>query len=125
MITSYSLSFILLFTTLLSVLTFTRAVTHDVGDQDGWTEFPNFDTWAEGRTFHVGDRLLFNYVPELHNVIQVDENGYNECRSDPNMGLLQTGNDYIDLTTVGTFWYICSIDQHCGNGQKLSVTVVP
>lgn len=33
------------------------AVQHIVGDDNGWTNFGDYTTWATGKTFNVGDTL--------------------------------------------------------------------
>eukprot|EP00249_Psilotum_nudum_P013237 c24233_g2_i1 orf=382-591(+) len=39
------------------------AETFIVGDSQGWVVGSvNYTAWAAGKTFHVGDKLLFNYL---------------------------------------------------------------
>ncbi|PIA26657.1 hypothetical protein AQUCO_09100071v1 [Aquilegia coerulea] len=124
---SYHLLFIVLFTT--SLLSFSSNAkggeTHLVGGDQGWTQFPNYALWATGKTFQVGDTLVFNYAQELHNVLQVNETAYEQCLRDPNLGVLQSGNDSVILQEAGQIWYICGLGDHCENGQKLTIWVLP
>ncbi|KAF9587017.1 hypothetical protein IFM89_039703 [Coptis chinensis] len=121
---NYYYFFFIVFTASLSLST-TRGETHLVGDDEGWTQFPNFTYWAKGKSFHVGDTLVFSYAQELHNVVQVNGTSYEDCIMEPNLGVLQSGNDSITVAEVGQLWYICGVEDHCKNGQKLTIEVLP
>lgn len=43
------------------------AVQHIVGDSSGWTNFGDYTTWADSKTFNVGDTLckFCNYITFL------------------------------------------------------------
>ncbi|XP_021667253.2 mavicyanin [Hevea brasiliensis] len=99
--------------------------THIVGDTDGWTLFTNSSNWVQGKEFHVGDVLEFNYEKGLHNVMQVNSTAYEGCIKDTYMGLFTGGNDSLFLSEVGRIWFICGVSDHCENGQKLTINVVP
>ncbi|KAH0904329.1 hypothetical protein HID58_043832 [Brassica napus] len=43
---------------------------HIVGDSSGWELYTNYTNWTQGREFHVGDVLVFNYNRDQHNVMQ-------------------------------------------------------
>ncbi|KAH7514058.1 hypothetical protein FEM48_Zijuj11G0048200 [Ziziphus jujuba var. spinosa] len=76
-----------------------------VGDEKGWTINFDYQAWAEGKDFRVGDRLM--------------------CMP-AGTEALATGNDVIMLSTSGRKWYICNVGQHCEAGkQKLAITVLP
>ncbi|XP_057967020.1 mavicyanin [Malania oleifera] len=102
-----------------------NGATYTVGDSYGWTLFINSSNWAQGKEFHVGDILVFNYEKGFHNVMQVNTTAYEHCIKDPNMGLFTSGGDSLPLAEVGQMSYICGVDDHCENGQKLSINVVP
>ncbi|OVA12117.1 Plastocyanin-like [Macleaya cordata] len=68
---------------------------------------------------------VFNYEGGLHNILRVNATAYDNCVKEPNLGAFGNGNDTITLAEVGRFWYICGVVDHCKNGQKLSVEVLP
>ncbi|KAL5749263.1 hypothetical protein ACOSP7_023866 [Xanthoceras sorbifolium] len=102
-----------------------RGATHIVGGSDGWTLFTDSTNWTKGKEFHVGDVLVFNYESDLHNVMQVNSTAYEDCIKEPYTRLFTSGSDSVVLSEVGQFWYICGVGDHCENGQKLSINVVP
>ncbi|CAM8952086.1 unnamed protein product [Rhodiola kirilowii] len=95
-----------------------------VGDKAGWTIGEvNYTNWAEDKVFQVGDTLLFNYNPEYHDVVKVDQHDFQTCTVPAN-GALKTGHDVITLATPGKKWYICGFGTHCSDyKQKLVITV--
>ncbi|KAJ9131880.1 hypothetical protein P3X46_034784 [Hevea brasiliensis] len=96
-----------------------------VGDEAGWGLGFDYQAWAYGKKFHVGDKLVFQYYPGAHNVFKVNETGFQNCIRPPATEALTTGNDTIVLATPGRKWYICSVGQHCKKGMKLFLTVLP
>ncbi|KAF3448442.1 hypothetical protein FNV43_RR09155 [Rhamnella rubrinervis] len=97
-----------------------------VGDEKGWTVNFDYQTWAAGKDFRVGDKLIFKYAEGAHNVFRVDGNGFEQCVAPAETEALATGNDVITLTTPGRKWYICGVGQHCDAGkQRLAITVLP
>ncbi|KAL1565045.1 cucumber peeling cupredoxin-like [Salvia divinorum] len=102
---------------------------HIVGDNMGWGIPTNtsvsYSNWASGKTFMVGDILVFNFMTNQHDVVQVPKASYDDCSEDNAIGnVITTGPANITLDTAGERYYICSIGGHCGAGQKLSITVV-
>ncbi|XP_068650577.1 uclacyanin 1-like [Aristolochia californica] len=97
-----------------------------VGDDSGWTIDVDYEAWARGKRFYVGDTLVFNYDEAYHSVVKVNGTGFAQCIVSPNNGVFTTGSDRITLTTPGKKWYICGVDDHCSYyGQKLKITVLP
>ncbi|CAN1245798.1 Blue copper protein [Linum grandiflorum] len=74
-----------------------------VGDNHGWTINFDYQAWAYGKDFRVGDRLTAS------------------------RGLAMTsGNDVVTLLTPGRKWYICGKPNHCSAyNQKLVIVVKP
>ncbi|CAK9135011.1 unnamed protein product [Ilex paraguariensis] len=110
----------------LAVLFPTVAFATDfiVGDEGGWTINFDYQTWAMGKNFMVGDKLIFQYPKGVHNVFKVNGTGFQYCTKPPLKEALTTGNDTIVLSTPGQKWYICGVAQHCAlAGQKLAITV--
>lgn len=68
---------------------------------------------------------VFNYQSDLHNVMQVNSAAYEDCIRDQYIRLYTSGRDIVVLTEVGEFSFICGVDDHCENGQKLHINVVP
>ena len=103
---------------------FARATEYKVGDDSGWTISFNYTAWAEGKEFWVGDRLVFTYPKEAHNVIKATGPVFESCKPGPENQVLNSGNDTIPLATSGKKWYICGIGDHCSaKGQKLAIMV--
>ncbi|KAL3738057.1 hypothetical protein ACJRO7_019566 [Eucalyptus globulus] len=106
-----------------------------VGDDKGWTLDFDFQTWAEGKQFYVGDNLEANASSLLqfssirggaHNVLKVNGTGFQQCAAPAGTVALTTGNDVIPLLTPGRKWYICGVAKHCAaRNMKLAITVLP
>ncbi|XP_058084617.1 blue copper protein 1a-like [Magnolia sinica] len=95
-----------------------------VGDGTGWTFNFDYQAWAAGKDFRVGDKLVFKYPAGAHNVFKVNGTAFQDCTVPPVNEALITGNDIITLATPGRKWYICGVAKHCANGgQKLAITV--
>ncbi|XP_062147925.1 blue copper protein 1b-like [Alnus glutinosa] len=100
------------------------AVEFMVGDDQGWTTNYDYQAWAKGKEFHVGDKLVFKYPEGAHSVIKVNGTSFQQCATSAGNGILTSGNDVIPLETLGNKWYICGVAKHCEVGnQKLSITV--
>ncbi|CAI9288586.1 unnamed protein product [Lactuca saligna] len=102
---------------------------YNVGDSDGWTTPVNtsYSKWASSKKFHVGDTLWFHYDPASHNVVQVNQMGYQLCNiSKARVGVktYETGNDSFRIKGPGHYYFICSFPGHCKAGQKLDVRVL-
>ncbi|XP_022737565.1 blue copper protein-like [Durio zibethinus] len=96
-----------------------------VGDEKGWSLDFDYQGWAAGKEFHVGDKLVFVYTPGAHNVLRVNGTEFQQCAAADNVVPLTTGNDVITLATPGRKWYICGVARHCAaRNMKLSITVL-
>ncbi|KAK1440334.1 hypothetical protein QVD17_06159 [Tagetes erecta] len=97
-----------------------QATTYVVGDESGWTG--EVGGWAEGKDFKADDVLVFNYQEGAHNVVIVNEEGYNGCTVTPEYAPVYTsGNDKIALLE-GPNNFICSFPGHCDGGMKLQIS---
>ncbi|KAH7571679.1 hypothetical protein ACOSQ2_014633 [Xanthoceras sorbifolium] len=95
-----------------------------VGDEKGWTINFDYQAWADGKDFRVGDILVFNYPVGAHTVLKVNGTGFEDCIKLPASEALTSGKDEIVLGAPGRKWYICGVGKHCENaGQKLFITV--
>ncbi|KAL3499458.1 hypothetical protein ACH5RR_038551 [Cinchona calisaya] len=94
-----------------------------VGDDSGWKLNFDYQDWANGKEFNVGDNLIFNYPKGAHNVYKVDGNGFQQCTYPNGEDALTSGKDVITLATPGKKWYICGVGNHCESGMKLVINV--
>ncbi|CAL9029698.1 unnamed protein product [Prunus brigantina] len=102
------------------------ATDYVVGDDKGWTINFDYQAWAQGKSFYVGDNLVFNYPKGAHTVLKVNGTGFQQCEAPLDSVPLTSGKDVINLATPGRKWYICGVGQHCEVGnQKLVITVLP
>ncbi|KAJ8555595.1 hypothetical protein K7X08_013091 [Anisodus acutangulus] len=100
----------------------TLATVHTVGDSAGWALSVNYGTWAKGKTFNVGDSIVFNY-PSGHTVDEVSSSDYEACTTGNSIISDSSGATTIPLKTAGTHYFICGVMGHCSGGMKLSVAV--
>ncbi|KAG5539746.1 hypothetical protein RHGRI_020081 [Rhododendron griersonianum] len=103
----------------------TSATEFVVGDALGWRFGVDYGAWASGKTFVVGDTLVFNYTRGDHSVVIVNEINYQQCTVPTGAVPLTSGDDVITLAASGSQWYICGIPLHCPAGMKLAITVSP
>ncbi|XP_071908679.1 uncharacterized protein [Coffea arabica] len=106
----------------------TTPKTYVVGDSLGWTVPPGgsiaYRTWAAGKTFMVGDILVFNFTTGADDVAVVTSKAaYDSCNTSATGTTINTGPARITLTTAGEHFYICTIPRHCSLGQKLAINV--
>ncbi|XVE90202.1 hypothetical protein DITRI_Ditri20bG0060000 [Diplodiscus trichospermus] len=100
------------------------ATEFTVGDDDGWKVGVDYQKWAQGKQFIVGDTLVFKYKAGDHSVYKVNGTDFQNCNVPSNKSLGSfTGNDTIKLATAGNKWYICGVSGHCEAGQKLKIAV--
>ncbi|CAN4109403.1 unnamed protein product [Withania somnifera] len=100
-----------------------RPVEHWVGGKQGWAMDVDYQAWAKGKTFKVGDTLVFKYTKGHHNVFKVNQTSFKDCIVPPSGGLT-SGHDVITLASPGKKWYICGFPTHCSDhNQKLVITV--
>ncbi|XVF33646.1 hypothetical protein REPUB_Repub17cG0185700 [Reevesia pubescens] len=98
------------------------AVQYTVGDSAGWTTTGDYTTWVQGKTFNVGDTLLFTYGG-THAVDEVNPSNYNNCNSGNALKTYTGGNTVITLSNPGPMYFICPTAGHCAQGMKLAITV--
>ncbi|KAL5795064.1 hypothetical protein ACOSP7_003658 [Xanthoceras sorbifolium] len=98
------------------------AVDHIVGDNGGWSQTVDYTTWVSGKTFAVGDVLVFTYGSN-HKVDVVSKSDYDNCATSNALESFDDGNTRYNLTSAGDKHFICPTSGHCSSGMKLSVTV--
>nr|GMD74982.1 basic blue protein-like [Ipomoea batatas] len=119
-------STIFFFLTVVAILAvYATATDYIVGDEYGWTTNVDYQAWAKGKQFVVGDKLIFKYQAGTNSVYNVGGTGFKQCIPPAQSTPLTTGNDVIELVTPGRKWYISGSAQYCKLGQKLVITVSP
>ncbi|KAM7514546.1 hypothetical protein LguiA_004129 [Lonicera macranthoides] len=98
------------------------ATVYTVGDSAGWALSVDYDTWTGGKTFKVGDSLVFNYGSS-HTVDEVSKSDYSSCAVGNSITSDNSGATTISLKTAGTHYFICGVVGHCSGGMKVAVTV--
>uniref|UniRef100_A0A6M2EGG0 Phytocyanin domain-containing protein n=1 Tax=Populus davidiana TaxID=266767 RepID=A0A6M2EGG0_9ROSI len=106
----------------------TSETTYKVGDDDGWRVYPQnksyYETWVVGKKFEAGDSLEFIWSTVPHTVLEVTtKTEYDACATKTNGILKDISPATFNLTKNGTFYYICTIEGHCGLGQKVTIVV--
>ncbi|KAL3499457.1 hypothetical protein ACH5RR_038550 [Cinchona calisaya] len=102
----------------------TMAKEFVVGDNNGWKLGIDYQKWADGKEFYVGDTLVFNYKVGAHNVIKVNGTEFQKCSPPLTTPPLTSGHDVITLAAPGKKWYICGVGNHCETGpMKLVIDV--
>ncbi|KAM0895927.1 hypothetical protein ACQ4PT_023574 [Festuca glaucescens] len=92
-----------------------------VGDAAGWTlKYPA--TWTDGKTFVVGDSLMFMYPSDKHNLMEVTGADFRACNVTGNaLGTWNSGSDTVPLAKAGRRWFVCGVGNHCAQGMKFLV----
>ncbi|CAN6486744.1 unnamed protein product [Victoria cruziana] len=98
------------------------ATDYTVGDSSGWALGVDYNSWSAGKTFKVGDRLVFTYG-STHTVNEVDRASYTSCSSSNSLSSFSNGSNTIPLTTAGTRYFICATPGHCQQGMKVQIPV--
>ncbi|KAJ8772239.1 hypothetical protein K2173_027416 [Erythroxylum novogranatense] len=98
------------------------ATVYTVGDTAGWAMGNDYTTWTSGKSFAVGDSLVFNYGGG-HTVDEVSGSDYNTCTIGNSVTSDQSSPTTISLKTAGTHYFICAVPGHCSSGMKLAVKV--
>ncbi|KAI4307433.1 hypothetical protein L6164_030623 [Bauhinia variegata] len=100
----------------------TLATDYTVGETSGWAMGADYGSWSSGKTFAVGDSLVFNYGAG-HTVDEVKESDYKSCTAGNSLTSDSSGATTIKLKTAGTHYFICAVPGHCSTGMKLAVNV--
>ncbi|KAG5249520.1 hypothetical protein OIU76_003820 [Salix suchowensis] len=99
-----------------------NAATYMVGDNSGWDLSTDIDTWAQDKTFSVGDLLMFQYSSS-HSVEEVKKEDFDSCNTTNVLRTFTNGNTSVSLTNPGTRYFVCGNKLHCLGGLKLRVNV--
>lgn len=96
------------------------AATYYVGD-GSWSL--GSGSWPNGKQFHAGDVLVFRYMTWMHNVVAVNEAGYDGCTTPAGSRTYTSGSDSVTLAR-GDNRFICTRYGHCYLGMKMVVNAV-
>ncbi|TKY44914.1 Blue copper protein [Spatholobus suberectus] len=96
---------------------------HTVGGASGWDLRSNIQAWSSTTTFNIGDDLVFQYTP-VHDVVEVNQPGYDTCTIANALATYDTGETVIHLSEAGTRYFVCGRMGHCQQGLKLQVQVL-
>lgn len=103
------------------------SIVYVVGDAAGWavpvTGISAYQTWASGKSFKVGDVLVFNFANGAHNVAEVTKANFDSCNTSSPIATVTRSPARINLRETGEHHYICTITGHCSSGQKLAINV--
>ncbi|ESW24565.1 hypothetical protein PHAVU_004G141300 [Phaseolus vulgaris] len=96
---------------------------HTVGGASGWDLRSNIQAWSSTTTFNIGDDLVFSYTP-VHDVVEVNQVGYDTCMIANALATYDDGETVIHLGGAGTRYFVCGRMGHCQQGLKLLVQVL-
>ncbi|XP_010275468.1 PREDICTED: stellacyanin-like [Nelumbo nucifera] len=108
---------------LLSVGLTCNATQYVVGDIAGWDLSADLDTWAQDKTFYVGDVLLFQYS-YYHSVVEVNKEDFSGCNVTNMLQTSSNGNTSFVLTSPGERFFVCGNKLYCLGGMKLQINVL-
>ncbi|KAK9910769.1 hypothetical protein M0R45_034715 [Rubus argutus] len=100
-------------------------VTYIVGDKLGWF-VPGqyaYSAWAYGKTFIVGDTLVFNFVNGTQDVAVVTKAAFDNCNTNSTVAVFTNSPVNIILNTTGELYFTSTYDRHCELGQQLAINV--
>ncbi|PON46320.1 Cupredoxin [Trema orientale] len=102
-------------------------VTYIVGEELGWFVPPGgslfYASWAYGKTFEVGDTLVFNFINGTQDVAVVSKSVYANCTKNKTIEVYTTSPANITLKTTGEHFFTSTYSTHCELGQKLAINV--
>lgn len=98
------------------------ATDHIVGANRGWNPGVNYTDWVNSQTFVLLDWISFRYQRDQHNVIQVNQSGYDNCTMDNAIGNWSSGKDFFFLNESKRYYYIDG-KGGCYGGMKITFFV--
>ncbi|KAG7579488.1 Cupredoxin [Arabidopsis thaliana x Arabidopsis arenosa] len=101
---------------------------YKVGDSRGWSVYNSYYyyRWSEGKQFHVGDTLFFEYNKYLNDVREISNDlDFKSCEPNSTVAVYKTGHDLVKLTIPGVHYFVSLKTGLCQAGIKLRITVLP
>ncbi|CAL0314730.1 unnamed protein product [Lupinus luteus] len=107
----------LLFSMCIFYLEMVHAEIYTVGGKKGWTY--NLASWTQGKHVKIGDRVVFKYSPQKHDMVAVmgDKSAYDKRITPPKTIVYNTRNDEF-LLSGGVNYFISNIPGQCEAGLK-------
>ncbi|XP_041016572.1 stellacyanin [Juglans microcarpa x Juglans regia] len=106
----------------LSLALTCTATTYVVGDNSGWDISTDLDSWAKGKTFFVGDVLLFQFSSS-NSLEEVTKENFNNCNTTNVLKSYTNGNTTVTLSKPGPRYFISGNKLYCLGGMKLQLNV--
>lgn len=99
------------------------AVQHVVGEDRGWDpSYSNFQGWASGKIFQVGDNLWFAYASAQQNVLELkSQEELEKCDLSNPTKLYNGGLDAVALVKTGNRYFSSGRVEDCRNGMKFHI----
>ncbi|KAH9611717.1 hypothetical protein KSS87_013015 [Heliosperma pusillum] len=101
------------------------ATMYIVGDTSGWDISSDLDSWPTGKSFTVGDVLMFQYSATSNSVCQLTEGEFQKCDTSNALLRSTSGNTTFALNKPGEMYFACCNRLYCLGGMKLHVHVEP
>ncbi|XP_074319636.1 mavicyanin-like [Silene latifolia] len=101
------------------------ATMYIVGDTSGWDISSDLDSWPAGKSFTVGDVLMFQYSSSSNSVCQLTEEEFQKCDTSNAILRSTSGNTTFPLNKPGEMYFACCNRLYCLGGMKLHVHVEP
>ncbi|KAM7250140.1 hypothetical protein ACFE04_022023 [Oxalis oulophora] len=98
------------------------ATTYQVGDSSGWDISSDLDTWPNGKTFQIGDVLIFQYSSS-DTLSEVTKPNFDSCNTSNAIKTYSSGNTTVTLTNAGEKYFISGNRLYCLGGMKLKLNV--
>ncbi|CAK7352642.1 unnamed protein product [Dovyalis caffra] len=98
------------------------ATQYFVGDSEGWVPNKDYTAWVNGRTFSIGDVIIFRYE-KGHDVAEVYQDGWFECRADNPIFYSKNLDTYVPLEKTGEHYFISTGPGDCHAGMNLKINV--
>eukprot|EP01018_Ginkgo_biloba_P021528 Gb_35542 [translate_table: standard] len=128
-----SMAWALAMVSALAMVHLVSTTDHIVGGNRGWNPGVNFTEWVKSQTFVVGDWIwfggvvvvlfaAFRYQRDQHNVVQVNQSGYDNCTMDNAIGNWSSGKDFFFLNESKRYYYVDGRG-FCYNGMKITFFV--
>ncbi|CAI9298401.1 unnamed protein product [Lactuca saligna] len=99
-----------------------------VGNDYHWKLPPGetfYILWSRLHIFKRSDVLVFIFNNTLHNVAEVTKEAYEHCNATNPISLHTTSPTELTIKNMDNHYYICTIGDHCMQGQKVGIKVSP
>lgn len=106
----------------LAIVQHVSATDHIVGGNRGWNPNINYTDWVKSQDFVLLDWISFRYQKDQHNVVQVNQSGYDNCTTDNAIGNWSSGKDFFFLNVSKRYYYIDGRGG-CYSGMKITFFV--